>query len=60
LKNARERSVRLSPKNSSPKSNRGQCTAARSEKNLPTASKNESKVWPIEVEAMSARTVALA
>jgi hypothetical protein len=51
LKNARERNVRFKPKKASPSSSNPQCTAARSEKNCPTASKNELRLWPIEVDA---------
>src|SRR5438105_9330347 len=56
LKYARERSVRFSPKNSSPSSSVHQCTAARSEKNWPTASKNTVRLWAIELEAGAADT----
>src|ERR1700684_2382247 len=53
-KKPRERSVRLSPKNTRPRSSAPQCTAARSEKNFPAASRNELMLWPIEVDSTGA------
>src|ERR1700692_4315144 len=48
---ARERSVRFSAKNATPTISAPQWTAARSEKNLPTASKKASMPAPSDAEA---------
>src|SRR5437588_710602 len=44
------------PKKASASASAPQWTAARSEKNLPTASKKTLRLWPIEVEASAADT----
>src|ERR1700674_4343701 len=51
LKMARERSVRLSAKNTIPRISAPQWTAARSEKNLPTPLKNWSMLLESDAEA---------
>src|ERR1700694_5067376 len=50
-KMARERSVRLSAKNTIPRTSAPQWTAARSEKNLPTPLKNWSMLLESDAEA---------
>src|SRR5450755_65586 len=53
---ARERSVRLSAKNATPTISAPQWTAARSEKNLPTASKKASMPAESDAEASTPLT----
>ena len=58
LKIARERRVRFSANRTIARISAPQCTAARSEKNLPTASKNESMLLENDAEASAAVTSA--